>query len=785
MIKPHIHKTNIIRAKNVDKVITDIINKMYKEGPISNVDLEKLAYIKLFHPEIFKLYESKILYLMGIFYKPLEPHSLVEMVYNAYAKDIKTNLKNSFTPIQVNMIKNIDEKKYFSFSAPTSSGKSYLFMDLIKHRKDDIVIIVPSRALIAEYLEKTLKILDNNKDVLVLQFVDNINIRHTKRRVFILTPERARELFKFKDLFNIGLFLIDEAQLSEENMRGLTFDSLIRRINTEFPNATKVFAHPFINNPQAQFEKHNITENSSYKSYKQNSVGKIYLTPIKGDIFAYRPTFKPDRYYYTRNIIKKILKQQGTTILIYASKTKIYSKKLFEDFRDYLDLCDEITNSNAIKIIKELQEYIGATEDEKVSNLVKMMKKGIVIHHGSIPLKARFLIEKFINSGYAKICFATSTLLQGINMPFDLVWIDNYRFRGNEDKKSLEIKNLIGRAGRSKTFSNAFDYGFVIVPKENYNNFLERLNIDTKIKNTSELDNDDFSSLPEDAKDIVDATRNNTFDDELQITELQKERIKNANLDDDIKLILDNMFIDNNIISAANYKNMNNNTRELVKNSFKNIFVKHLRRKNLSYAEQSILSVALRILLWKVQGRSFSQIVAFRYNYITDDERRNDLRRQLKEKLISEKEFHKQIASTKLKYSQIPSELPNVNAFQKSLFDKNATFKDFDYDKLVYDTYEYLDTVLSFSLSNPISAAFKMYYDKTQDSRALAMINYLKYGTNNSKEIMLLRYGFDFEELDWLAPCVKSIDENEIIFDDVLLEKLEQYQKDIICRYCN
>ncbi len=78
-----------------------------------------------------------------------------------------------------------------------------------------------------------------------------------------------------------------------------------------------------------------------------------------------------------------------------------------------------------------------------------------------------------------------------------------------------------------------------------------------------------------------------------------------------------------------------------------------------------------------------------------------------------------------------------------------------------------------------------MYYDKTQDSRALAMINYLKYGTNNSKEIMLLRYGFDFEELDWLAPCVKSIDENEIIFDDVLLEKLEQYQKDIICRYCN
>lgn len=445
----------------------------------------------------------------------------------------------------------------------------------------------------------------------------------------------------------------------------------------------------------------------------------------------------------------------------------------------------EITDSNALEIIKELQEYIGATEYEKVSNLINMMKKGIVIHHGSIPLKARFLIEKFINSGYAKICFATSTLLQGINMPFDLVWIDNYRFIGNENKKSLEIKNLIGRAGRSKSTVGTFDYGFVIVPQENYDNFLKRINIVTEIKNTSELDEEDFTSLPEDVKDLVEATRNNTFDDELQITELQKERIKNADLDADIKLILDNMFIDNEIISASDYKNMDDSIREQVKNSFKKIFVKHLRRNDLSEAEQSILSVALRILLWRVQGRSFSQIVAFRYNYITDDERRNALKRQLTENQISEKEYRKQIASTKLKYSQIPMELPKANAYKRSLFDQNATFKDFDYDNLVYDTYEYLDTVLSFSLSNPISATFQIYYDRTQDSRALAMINYLKYGTNNSKEIMLLRYGFDSEDLDWLNSCVKIIDENEIIFDNKSVEQLTSYQKDIICRYYN
>ena len=62
--------------------------------------------------------------------------------------------------------------------------------------------------------------------------------------------------------------------------------------------------------------------------------------------------------------------------------------------------------------------------------LLSLMQKGIVIHHGSMPLRARLLIEHFVNKGFARICFATSTLIQGINMPFDVVWIDNFKFRG-------------------------------------------------------------------------------------------------------------------------------------------------------------------------------------------------------------------------------------------------------------------------------------------------------------------------------------------------------------------
>ena len=82
----------------------------------------------------------------------------------------------------------IFNNRCFSFSAPTSSDKSYLFMQLIKNCEKDIVIVVPSRALIAEYFYKVSKIVESDNNILVLQFIENINKKHTKRRIFIVTP---------------------------------------------------------------------------------------------------------------------------------------------------------------------------------------------------------------------------------------------------------------------------------------------------------------------------------------------------------------------------------------------------------------------------------------------------------------------------------------------------------------------------------------------------------------------------------------------------------------------
>lgn len=55
-------------------------------------------------------------------------------------------------------------------------------------------------------------------------------------------------------------------------------------------------------------------------------------------------------------------------------------------------------------------------------------------------------------------------------------------------------------------------------------------------------------------------------------------------------------------------------------------------------------------------------------------------------------------------------------------------------------------------------------------------------GTEDSTEIWMLRYGFSFEEIEWLKPCVESIDQTEIRFNGEI-ESLDDFQRSSIAQY--
>lgn len=490
---------NIKTGNYINEIFNYAMNRLFTDGPTSITVLEILTYINLFAPEYFESKKEDVLEVMGVFYKNAKPTTLKSSIFHVYENYIKDKYEQKYTPVQANILKKVSNHKCFSFSAPTSTGKSHVFRNIIEQSTRDVVIIVPSRALINEYYDRTCRLVED-KFVNVLTFVDKINTKKSIRNIFILTPERSKELFKYKNDFNVDLFLFDEAQLSDEDsVRGLYFDSIVRRIQKSFPYAKYVFAHPFVKNPEAQIikNKFDLNESSAFQ-YRQKNVGQIFFTHKDESFYHFgieKDIMGNQKILSEFDPIMKTIESNGS-VLIYTTKSSIYNKKVFVDFSKYINACSEITNEEALSYINKLKKYIGANDKEKgyyYSHMIDMLKKGIVIHHGSLPLQARLILEHFTQKGFCKLCFATSTLEQGINMPFDVVYLNTF-----QASKPLSLKNLIGRAGRSSD-ELKFDYGSVVLHDDNKSNFRRIMLSEDELSEISLLDQID-SDKDEDYK---------------------------------------------------------------------------------------------------------------------------------------------------------------------------------------------------------------------------------------------------------------------------------------------
>ena len=755
-MKNILEKGNIIfrirKGEDLDEIINYVQSEIYKNGPNDSLVLEIISYIKLFQPEYFKNYEQDIIETMGLFFKNPKIESLSASIFEMYHNQLKDDLGNDYTPMQADILKKIKNSQYFSFSAPTSTGKSFVFRNLISAYSNDVVVIVPSRALINEYYDRLNNII-NRKIVNVLTFVDKINTKHSKRNIFILTPERAKDLFKNKEWLKIDLILFDEAQLSDENsVRGLYFDSIVKRALRYFPNAKFVFAHPFVENPEAQFQKNDIEfidTTSTYNNYELKNVGQIFYTHDTTTQKYYhfgsdKEILGTKKLEATFDPIETTLKKGGS-ILIYVPKTHIYSKQIYTQFHKYISMCHPINDPVALKMIEELKDYIGASTTDKSfynSDMLEKLKCGIVIHHGSMPLTARLVLEHFTQQGFCRICFATSTLEQGINMPFDVVYLD--RFEGS---KTLSVKNLIGRAGRS-TSKPVFDFGSVIMRPNAMSKFRKVYHKKITLSSKSRLDITD-DKMDEKYEEFKEAIKTGEFSDEYNLTNKDLEKLQSDSVATVVPALLDMMFDGEDFVLPKN-------VAKEVYEDFQSLYKQYLDR-DLTEAEKYVFDSAIKIMIWKVHGKTFSKICQDRYAYVSNVTERRSL---------SQRGYQDQADNLTVRYIAGYNDIPNKELRAYPLFSFNTKGKDVDYDRIVYDTYDFLDKLIGFKLSDLFYAVFHHYSIEYQDNRAERLAKLIKYGTEDSTEIWMLRYGFSFEEIEWLSECVEAIDEREIVFNE-------------------
>lgn len=748
---------NIINSEDIGEVVSFVLDRIYRNGPVSTTDMEIVSYLKLYQPEEFKIHQERLLNYMGVFYKDVEPHTLKEVVFRQYRRHIIEKFRHTYTPVQASIVSEIESNKCFSFSAPTSTGKSYVFMNLIQESINDIVIVVPSRALINEYYYK-LNNLINNKSVNILTFIDKINTRHTERNIFIVTPERCRELFKFKEQYQVNTFLFDEAQLSnEDSKRGLYFDSIVRRAQKAFPDASFVFAHPFVSNPDSQIKKNHFQpDTSSSVQFKQKNVGQIYLCSDDDWNFYHfgieKPIMGNNKEICSFDPIEKTIRNNGS-VLFYVSKSKIYNKGFLNQFDRYINLCTNIEGEKIDYYIDQLKEYTGGdtiANKNYYSQLLALLKKGIVIHHGSLPLQTRLILEKFTQDGLCKICFATSTLEQGVNMPFDVVFLDRL-----ERSKPLSVKNLIGRAGRS-TILNEFDFGYVIINSPSkmaaFRSVIEKdeiLDEESALEKSKQKD-DDYN-------DFKEAILNDTYSDEFNLTEKDLEKLTSKSTEDVIRKILDTVFDGNQIVPLGRLNQDLRNRLELY-SYFRRLYAIYLNRP-LGDGEGNVLDTAIKIMLWKVHGKTFKNICWYRYSHASKTNERSSL-----EKLG--RSTNQVLANFLTGYHPIPDKTHNVF----SLFPPDTRAVDVDYDLIMTDTYDFIDKLISFKLTDVFYASFIKFFEKENDERAEKLAKYVKYGTDNDRHIWMLRYGMSFEDIEKLEPHIRSIDAEEIVFKNSILE---------------
>lgn len=81
-------------------------------------------------------------------------------------------------------------------------------------------------------------------------------------------------------------------------------------------------------------------------------------------------------------------------------------------------------------------------------------------------------------------------------------------------------------------------------------------------------------------------------------------------------------------------------------------------------------------------------------------------------------------------------------------------------------------------------AAFYKFFERHQEERALVAANYIKYGTDDPKEIWLLKYGVMFEDMETLKPHIQDINEQEIVVAQSYYELPPENQK-VIERFVN
>lgn len=437
-----------------------LLNQLYPNNPL----------VKLYSGSVFSSTGNhRGLELVNSEYKGI---TTFERIFDQYRSDYLTipadTDKQFFSPQKIAY--DHLEDPCFSYSGPTSMGKSFIMRMFIKDEvvlqrvKKNYAMIVPTKALINEVRRSVIKDLGDNLErynYRVVTAASDIALEENHNYVLVLTPERLLYLLISKPDLQIDYLFVDEAhKLSGKNSRGPFYykvvDMLLKRSNR--PHF--IFASPNIPNPQVYLRLMNEViesgdENKLATTYSPVIQVKFLMDFVQNKIQVYNE--RTGRPIDIATINKPGLSLNDMLLLFEAKNLRLPPNQRSQTIVYYNGRSKAIaaaraySNSQGIGYKNDAElDALSRDISQEVHGdyfLADMIRKGIAYHIGYLPASIRTRIEGLFQSGHITVMFCTSTLLEGVNLPADNLFItDNKIFRSQ--MSPVDFRNLIGRVGR-------------------------------------------------------------------------------------------------------------------------------------------------------------------------------------------------------------------------------------------------------------------------------------------------------------------------------------------------
>jgi replicative superfamily II helicase len=373
---------------------------------------------------------------------------------------------------------------------PTSSGKTLIaqfrILQALNQFSDDngwVAYIAPTRALVNQVASKLkkefepigIKVEKMSGAIEIDSFENNI-ISESRERfdVLVVTPEKMNLLIREKIESKMGrplaLAVVDEAHNIEGEGRGVNLEILLANIKNDCPKANFLLLTPFINNGNdiAKWLDTDSPKSISLSiNWKPNKriLGAVYPEGERRNWKLYYQTLLTNSSEI--QIEKKIVLADVPTINETRSKlTKLKlataAAELLADRKGILVIgghvkdCWTIAGAlyDDLKIecvdddVQLVRKYIASEYGDKFQ-LVKLLEKGIAVHHSGLSDEVRVLIEWLMEKGKLNILVATTTIAQGINFPVSTIIMASTSYPYKSEMPYYDFWNLVGRAGRA------------------------------------------------------------------------------------------------------------------------------------------------------------------------------------------------------------------------------------------------------------------------------------------------------------------------------------------------